>query len=45
MPVFQEDLRKVLGIAIRSGHEDKARLDQEARERAIRLWTRRNSRR
>jgi hypothetical protein len=36
MPVFQEELRKVLGVAIRIGHENKARLDQEARERAIR---------
>jgi hypothetical protein len=36
MPVFQDELRKALGVRIRIRHENKARLDREARERAIR---------
>jgi hypothetical protein len=36
MPVFQDELRKALGVRIRIGHQNKTRLDQEARERAIR---------
>jgi hypothetical protein len=36
MPVFQDELRKALGVRIRIGHENKAPLDREARARAIR---------
>jgi hypothetical protein len=36
MPVFQEELRRALGVRIRIGHQNKARLDPETRERAIR---------